>query len=365
MQRAIFFMAAALLLTVSSPAFAEQARDAWIETATVAGSGEGISQRSFDVSGNAIVAGASSENDNTGAVYVFTRTPKGWVESARLTASDATTGAGFGRSVAISGDTIVAGSWGSAYVFSHNGYGWVESAIVSDPDAFGFGSSVDISGDTIVANSFSGPMYVFEHTSGDWVESARLETPSGGVFDSESISGDTIVAGAFYEDYYTGAAYVFTRTPDGWAQPARLTASDGFEFQAFGYEVDVSAGAMVVGAPTDYVGAGKAYVFTHTPSGWIETAILESDCDDCLLAFSVGISDGTVVSTAEVFSGVGSAYVFSRSPSGRWVETDRIKAFDADTYFGNRVVISDNTILAGDWNDDVEGHLHVFTRAGR
>ena len=102
-------------------------------------------------------------------------------EDAKLTASDAAAGDAFGRSVAVSGDTVVVGSnsdggagfnSGSAYVFTRSGTTWSQQAKLTASDgAFfdQFGFSVAVSGDTIVvgapfnndAGSASGSAYIF------------------------------------------------------------------------------------------------------------------------------------------------------------------------------------------------------------
>src|SRR5207244_849386 len=95
------------------------------------------------ISGNTVVVGAFGEasaangvngdqSDNsspsTGAAYVFVRNGNTWSQQAYLKASNSDTGAVFGISVAISGDTIVVGAAGAgvlgtglAYVFVRNG----------------------------------------------------------------------------------------------------------------------------------------------------------------------------------------------------------------------------------------------------
>lgn len=102
------------------------------------------------VDGNTILIGAFSSDGvtaDTGAAYVFDRTASGWVGSAKLVASDGSTGDRFGRSVAIDGDVIVIGapqrddsgfSSGAAYIFGRAPSGWVEAAkpTASDADAY-------------------------------------------------------------------------------------------------------------------------------------------------------------------------------------------------------------------------------------
>ena len=229
--------------------------------------------------------------------------PAAWEEMARLVASDA--GGMFGYNVAISGDTIVvgaagddelAGNAGAVYVIEKPGSGWADGMetaklTASDPAiADHLGISVSISGDTIVAGAYgddnNGSAYVFVRPPGGWsniTETAKL-TASDGAYDefgvSVAISGDTIVIGARSDDddgYNSGSAYVFVRPPSGWAtgtETAKLTASDAHENQLFGNAVAVDQDTIVIGAHGDDTfgnGSGAAYVFTRPTGGWETT----------------------------------------------------------------------------------------------
>ncbi|HBI15484.1 MAG TPA: hypothetical protein DDY20_08230 [Desulfobulbaceae bacterium] len=87
---------------------------------------------SVAVSGGMIVVGAYGDNDNgssSGSAYVYAKPASGWADmtqTTKLTAGDGAADDYFGRSVAVSGDTIVVGAYGdddngsssgSAYVF--------------------------------------------------------------------------------------------------------------------------------------------------------------------------------------------------------------------------------------------------------
>jgi hypothetical protein len=65
--------------------------------------------------GDACLAGADHDDHSggtwAGAAYVFTRTGARWAEDAKLTASDAWASDHFGRTVALSGTTAIAGAW--------------------------------------------------------------------------------------------------------------------------------------------------------------------------------------------------------------------------------------------------------------
>jgi hypothetical protein len=148
---------------------------------------------SVAVSGDTLVVGANIEGSNakgvnggetndlaagSGAAYVFTRIEDVWSQQAYLKASNTESGDSFGRSVAISGDTLMvatshedsnatdidgneadnsAEAAGAAYVFYRTVHGvWGQQAYVkaSNTEANdSFGSSVAISGDFLLVGA--------------------------------------------------------------------------------------------------------------------------------------------------------------------------------------------------------------------
>ena len=133
---------------------------------------------SVAIDGNTVVVGAHQHNksdtvNNSGAAYVFTKPGNAWAtgtETAKLTASDGTSGDEFGISVAVSGNTIVIGAHldddkgdksGSAYFFTKpiNG-NWAtgtETAKIIDHDGAAedhFGWSVAVDGSTAVVGAY-------------------------------------------------------------------------------------------------------------------------------------------------------------------------------------------------------------------
>ena len=183
-----------------------------------------------------MVAGAYGEDtgaSGAGAVYVFTRSGTSWSQQAKLQASDPEVNDFLGKSIAIDGDTMVAGAYledtggsntGSAYVFTRSGTSWSQQAKLQASDAAAndqFGISVAIDGDTMVAgaykeNSDAGAAYVFTRSGTTWTEAKKIVASDAGGGDrlghSVDISSDTIVAGAYKEDTGAsdaGAAYTF------------------------------------------------------------------------------------------------------------------------------------------------------------
>ena len=282
---------------------------------------------SVAVSGDTVVVGAPLTTVNgvefQGAAYVFVKPAGGWAsetEAARLTASDGADRDALGSSVAISGDTIVAGApfatisghleQGAAYVFVKPAGGWAsetETAKLTASDGAPgemFGETVALAGDTAVvhsdakvnANVFQGAAYVFVKPTAGWAsatETAKLTASDGAgdddLGDSLSISGDTVVAGApdakVNGHSQEGAAYVFVKPASGWVsetETAKLTISDGVALNDVGRGVGISGDTVVVGA--DSVSTGAAYVFVKPAGGWA------SETETAKLTASDGVS---------------------------------------------------------------------------
>ena len=363
---------------------------------------------SVSVSGDTAVIGAIHGDApgvaNAGSAYVFVNTggpgAPGWMQQAELTASDPAVDDWFGCSVSISGDTVVIGASlddhdgktdaGSAYVFVRTDGVWTQQAKLAASDAAAndyFGCSVSVSGDTAVIGavghglSDAGAAYVFTRTGSVWTQRARLTASDAAADDyfggSVSVSGDTVVIGACYDDRpgrtYAGSAYVFTRTGSVWPQRAKLTASDAGPGDYFGGSVSVSGDTVVIGASGDDLpgrtGAGSAYVFTRTGSVWTQRAKLTASdaAADDYFGSSVSVSGDTAVIGAPELGddpATGSAYVFVRSAPGApgWTEDAKLTASDAAAgdRFGDAVFVSGNTAVIGAYGDD----RGVATNAG-
>jgi hypothetical protein len=136
------------------------------------------------------VLGAAGDDAERGSAYVFVKPAAGWAnltETAKLTASDGATLDWFGYSAAMDGDTIVIGAPGgptgpstvpgAVYIFVKPSGGWADMTqtarlTASDGAAGdGFGWSVAMDGDTLVAGAYTdsidasqqGSAYVFSN----------------------------------------------------------------------------------------------------------------------------------------------------------------------------------------------------------
>ena len=304
----------------------------------------------------------------------------------KLTASDGAANNQFGYSVAVSGNTIVAGApspggGGLAYVFVRTGVLWAQQQklTASDHSAWDrFGFSVAVSDDTIIVgaygNSAKGSAYVFVRTGGLWTQQQKLTASDGAADDrfgySVAISGDTVVGGAPFHDaggkIDQGSAYVFVRTGGVWTEQQTLTKSDGADNDQFGLSVAVSGDTIIVGAFRDDVGAnvdqGSASVFVRTGAVWTEQQTLtKSDgAGDDLFGRSVAVSGDTVVVGALLPGYPGSADVFVRT-GGVWTQQQRLTP-SAGYWFGLSVAVSGDRIVVGARAN--QGAASVFVRSG-
>jgi hypothetical protein len=364
--------------------------------------------RSVAISGDTAIVGAAGDASFTGAAYIFERDSGGvdnWGEVTKITASDAAASTFFATTVAISGDTVIVGSYlndgngtnaGSAYIFERNEGGidnWGEVARITASDATindQFGNAVAISGDTaIVGASFDfdtigkGSAYIFERDSGgvdNWGEITKITASDAttddffGIF--VAISGDTTIVGAHAADTLNGAAYIFERDEggvDNWGEITKITASDVAFDDRFGFSVGISGDTVIVSSYLDDLNviddnAGAAYFFERNqggPDNWGQVKkIRASDAaggDN--FGDIVAISGSTAIVGADQNdddgTSSGSAYLFERDEGGvdNWGEITKITASDAaaDDQFGNAVAISGNTAIVGAFINDDDG----------
>lgn len=257
---------------------------------------------SVAVEGDTVIVGAHAplaHGATNGAVYVFVRRAGVWTLQQKI--PDPTTSGWidhlFGASVAISGDVIALAEpghnpldmqSGTVHVYRRVGTTWILDATLVPHDGghkHGFGTSVSIDGDTLVATSpgeviswgFPGFAYVFELQSGIWLETHKLIPSDGDADDrfgnSIAVSGDAIVVGVWRDEmngYDSGSAYIFQRTGASWTELAKIApAADANIFDAFGCSVAVDGHRALIGrrgASEIGYDRGAGHVFALPPS---------------------------------------------------------------------------------------------------
>jgi hypothetical protein len=328
------------------------------------------------------------------------------VAQAQLVALDGQPFDELGSSVAVDGDTAVAGAptddgvaqdSGSAYVFVRSGSDtWSQQAklIPLDPDFEDeFGSTVALSGDTAAfgvdnaddLGANGGTAYVFTRTGTTWTQEAKIVPADGAAgirFGSSiAVDGDTLVIGAPSDDdagVASGSAYVYIRTGTTWGLQQKLVPADTVAVDFFGTAVAVGGDTLVAGSPFDDDGAlngGSAYVFVRSGTTWTQQdklVALDASTGD-FLGSSVALAGERAIAGAggadPAGDGSGAAYVFARTGT-TWAQDGKLLPPDgaAGDSFGRSVTIEGDVAAVGahehDSPDINRGAVYAYQRSG-
>lgn len=332
--------------------------------------------------GDTAVVGADnvtvSGDVRRGAAYVFVRSGATWSFQAKLTAPDGAQDDHFGGAVAIYGDTVVVGArqddeyTGAVYVFVRaNGiWNYQDKFTAADASSYtSFGEAVAISGDTVVAGAGgvdtaaqnAGAAYVFTRSNTTWTQQAKLTASDAGDGDNlgnaVAVNSDTAVVGAYRDtigaDYGQGSAYVFTRSGATWTQQKKFTRLTGGAWDQFGTSVAVSGTTVLVGAPSEDISTGAAYVYARSGTAWtLQKRLVAPEADSPgEFGCSVGVAGNTAV-VGDQFLGPssrGGAYVFMRNGT-TWTKRTVLRRPEPGPYgdrFGCSVGISGRTVVVG------------------
>jgi outer membrane protein assembly factor BamB len=321
---------------------------------------------------NFYVVGASSADvgglTNVGQAFIYNASSGALI--ATLNNPTPANDEEFGASVAVSGTTVVVGSFAEqAYLFNAT-TGALVATLNNPTPASGdhFGSSVAVSDNTVVVGAYhnitggtdAGSAYVFNATTFTLVATLNNPTPaSGDDFGiSVAVSGNTVVVGAFSDDtgaFNSGSAYVFDATTGGLVTTLNNPTPASSDW--FGYSVAASGNSIVVGAYGDNTGAtdaGSAYLFNAASGALIFTLNNPTPALQDWFGESVAVSGATVVVGAR---NANTAYVFNGT-SGTLVATVNDPTPSSVEYFGETVAVSGNAAVVGDKGG--AGSAYVF-----
>lgn len=251
------------------------------------------------IEGNTLAVGAIGHSQSRGAVYVFTRSGSSWTQQQRLTLPNGNSNDRLGLSVALSGDTLIAGApgrdgaandQGAAYIWRRSGSSWtIESTLQRASPAEGdrLGWSVDIDGEVAVAGApgaeSDGPINAglvlsWIRSQSAWQAQPELESPdvsAGAQFGTEvRLAGPRLLVGAPYDnvagDNLRGSAELFLLDDGQWLRRQRLLAEGGAREDQFGTALALGGNIAGVTAPGTVIegqvlaGAAYAYVSLAT-----------------------------------------------------------------------------------------------------
>lgn len=308
------------------------------------------------VSGDLLAVGAPGEDSSSttingaqndegavdaGAAYVFRRTGSSWQQVAYVKPSNAGAGDGFGRSVALDGNTLVVGA------------------------------SAEDGPTNAVTDAGAAYVFVLDPGTGLWSQQAVLRPSDSGTNQrfgfAVAVSGDVVAAGINPDLGVAGAVYMFRRTGSTWAQEDRVQGSESAGTDGFGFDVSLEGGLF--GATAPGITGGKAYVFRYSGSDWVEESVLRGGVPNDYFGRNIAVSqDRAVVGaswdnsdargvnpapTGGTASMSGAVYVYAKQ-SGTWSQEAFIKSSnsDADDWFGIDVTMIGDVMVVGSYFED-------------
>jgi hypothetical protein len=409
--------------------------ETWTLQATLNGPASGADDQfgfSVDISGDTIVVGAPRKDvvvngtllSNRGAVYVYSRSGSTWSLLSTLTDSAGWVGdpelanEQFGYSVAIDGNSIVAGSPedktetnvfsrdnGSITIFEYSSpLGWTRGLKSSPkiPSGSGnawFGRRVAISGSKVIVGadgctpsdrvnaptpdesqfpfrctpSTQGAAAIYTRILSTWGFTTYTTNgvSSGSSFGSSvGIDDTTAVIGAVSLD----KAYVSLYNGSSWSSPIELTG--GTNRDSFGYRVAVDGDMLVVtNSNTGNDPRGRAYVYRYASGAWtIKTEIFQKHLSPSVadgLGRGVGIDGNRIIlgatGTAPIFQNIGprpfdflndasSDVAVFRPSTGTWYHTNPGVGGSSQLTYGT----SGDLIAPADYDGDGKTDFAVY-----
>lgn len=238
------------------------------------------------ISASTVVVSGLDGKAESGVADVFTRSRTRWHLQSRITNPGGAGSNGFGGSVAIAGDIIVVGrpsdnfDTHAAFVYTRSGTSrWhLQSKLLPPSYQGSFGSSVAIYnvkkqhplvfvGDPDDVSSY-GYVLVFVHSGGNWHRELKLAVYklNSGFGSSLATSGSRLVIGAPNAMLnQCGTAYEFIKSSKSWREREKLVNPGCSTDDEFGHSIAISGRTALIGAPGKNHNAGQAYYQAALP----------------------------------------------------------------------------------------------------
>lgn len=334
--------------------------------------------------GNTAIVGGTSDNDSTGAAWIFTRTGSTWTQQGtKLVGTGATGGiggTGLGRSVSLSadGNTAIVGGYGdnsnigAAWIFTRSDNTWTQQGFklvgTGRTGSARQGSSVSLSADGYTAivggpndNNNVGAAWVYTRFGNTWTQQGTKLVglnSVGAAYQGNSVSlsadGNTAIVGGSGDNSSVGASWIYTRAGNTWSQQGtKLVGTDGTVYANQGSSVSLSADGNTAffGGNYDNGQQGASWVFVRSGSTWTQHGtklVGTNNTTNAQLGFSVALSaDGNTAIAGGFIDNyqTGAAWVFTTSKN-QWTGAVNTAWNTAGNWSDNNVpTITDDVII--------------------
>lgn len=342
--------------------------------------GQGFSS-ALAMDGSIIAVGETNGGIVPGAVYIYQldATTNEWDMDTLLMASDNLAGDGFGKSIALKGNTLMVGKYDNAeavYVFtrdpSTNTWTEDQKITMASQVSSDFGYRIALTEDFAVFTArrdvaSEGRAYVYEVDASTalWTLTATLSgstvSPADEFGKSVAAYGNYVLVGTNYGE----SAFLFKREASSsgnmyqWAEIDALSPSSGSG--RFGYAVALEDGYALVGMVTANGGRGRVISYAYTENGAIQTDVISASDEESSEFFGVSIWMDDNRALIGKYNGT-SVYLETRS-GNTWSQTAVITGSDTEGShrFGRQVALDGSRALVGAYYDE---SAYVFDESG-
>ncbi|MFT7484580.1 MAG: hypothetical protein ACI9F9_000420 [Candidatus Paceibacteria bacterium] len=317
-----------------------------------------------------------------GRTYVYEHSGAQWTRSELIVPST-TEMSFYGSALAIDGERAVVGAihafpdmlvgdyLSRAYVFEKVAGSWqLVQELMPNPGGDFFGVSLAIEGDTLVAGAslnqlssgpLSGSAYVYERTAGTWQLTAQLDplvpVQWQGFGESVALAGDTLFVGAS-NDYGgpPGFVEVFERQAGSWQRTQHFESSVSYDGDRFGLSLAVSDGTLLVGAPGHPgTGAGAIHRFERSGGLWQEVGTFTNEAAPNSMGRAVAIDGNAAIGSTLDYGGYTIFYSLGIADGGNYCTATvnstgmsaSISIEGCDSLSGNQLTLSASSVPPG------------------
>lgn len=207
--------------------------------------------------------GGPNDNNDTGAVWVFTRNGNVWAQQGSKLVGTVGNRSFYGG---IQQGTSVAGSADG------------NTVIIGAP------FDMDSASTDNTANYANGSVWIFTRSANTWTQQGNKLFATDASLGAEqgwsvsiSADGNTVIVGGPTDSVYTGGAWIYTRTNNVWKQSSNKLLGTGYvggAKQGWSSSISADGNTAIVGGPEDYYQhQGAAWVYVNVNSGTLPVTI--------------------------------------------------------------------------------------------
>jgi hypothetical protein len=254
---------------------------------------------SLSADGNTAIVGGYSDNNDVGAVWIFTRSGSIWTQQGSKLVGTGAGGNGYayqGNSVSLSadGNTAIVGGIldynqngsGAAWIFTRSGSIWTQQGSKLMGIAYGgnvnIGYSVALSADGNTAivggtgdNYGLGSAWIYTRNGNVWIQQGIKLVGTGAININYSVNqgssvslsadGNTALIGGYHDNQGKGATWKFTRNGGVWTQQSSKLVGTGYIgdsiYQGCSVSLSADGSTAITGGFGDNHNIGAAWIF--------------------------------------------------------------------------------------------------------